>query len=257
MARSLAAAAALALAVACICSPAAAGAWPVPPGETLAILKYERSRADEAFDADGFRVSLPARSDQTISLHVEHGLTRRLTVQGKLAWTRGEDPFADYDGRGPVELGLRYAVLRTSRSVVSLYAGGVLGGEGRNAGYAQPGAGGTDIEARLLAGRSLTLAGRSAFAEMQLARLDRSGLPDEARLDLTLGVEASDRWLLLTQVYAGQADGAPVRPLWVKLEWSAVRRVGDWRLQAGWRQSLAGRDSPAEAGPVIAVWRAF
>lgn len=200
---------------------------------------------------------MPARTDQTVSLYVERGLTRRLTLQGKLAWTRGEDPFADYDGRGPVELGLRYAVLRTPRSVVSLYAGAVLDGEGRNAGYAQPGAGGTDIEARLLAGRSLALFARPAFAEIQLAALDRSGLPDEARLDLTLGVEPSDRWLLLTQVYAGQADGDPVRPVWVKLEWSAVRRVGDWRLQAGWRQSIAGRESPAEAGPVIAVWRRF
>jgi len=247
----------LALAAASICGPANAGAWPVPPGETLAILKYEQSRADEAFDAAGVRAPMPARMDETISLYAERGLTRRLTVQGKLAWTRGEDVFGDYDGRGPVELGLRYAVLRTPRSVVSLYAGGVLGGAGRNAGYARPGAGGTDIEARLLAGRSLTLAGRPAFAEIQLAALDRSGLPDEARLDLTLGVEPSDRWLFLTQVYAGQADGDPVRPLWVKLEWSAVRRIGDWRLQAGWRQSLAGRDSPAEAGPVVGVWRAF
>lgn len=243
---------------ACICSPAAAGAWPVPPGEALAILKYERSEADSAFEPDGLQTPMPARTDETVSLYVERGVTRRLTLQGKLGWTRGEDPFVAYSGRGPVELGLRYAVLQGRRSVVSLYLGGVLAGEGRNAGYAAPGAGDADLEARVLAGRSLTLAGRPAFAELQAARLDRSGLPDESRLDLTLGLEPSRRWLVLAQVYAGQADAGPAgAPRWVKLEISAVRRLGDWRLQTGWRQAVAGRSTPVEAGPVVAFWRSF
>lgn len=247
----------MAFAAVLLCGQAHAGAWPVEPGETLAILKYERIAAGEAFDPNGDRLAMPPRTDEAVSLYVERGLTRRLTLQGKLGWTRGEDAFADYDGRGPVELGLRYALLRDDRSVISLYAGAALAGEGRNAGYAAPGAGTTDLEARLLAGRSMALAGRPAFAEIQLARLDRSGLPDETHLDLTMGVEPSARWLLLAQTYAGQADGAATRPRWLKLELSAVRRVGDWRLQAGWRQSIAGQDSPAESGPVFAVWRSF
>ena len=61
------------------CGAAAAGAWPTPPGETLAILKYERQTADRAFGPDGERVALPARRDESLSLFVEHGLTRRLT----------------------------------------------------------------------------------------------------------------------------------------------------------------------------------
>lgn len=200
---------------------------------------------------------MPGRTDESVSLYIERGLTERLTLQGKLGWTRGKDAFVAYEGRGPVELGLRYAALRGERSVISLYAGAVLAGEGRNAGYAAPGAGSADLEARLLAGRSGVYRGAPAFAEVQLARLDRSGLPDETRLDLTLGVEPSPRWLILTQVYAGAADGAGTSPRWLKLELSAVRRVGGWRLQAGWRESLAGRESPAERGPVFAVWRSF
>lgn len=242
---------------ACSCGPAWAGAWPAPPGETLAIFKYERAGADEAFDADGLLVAMPERTDESVSLYVERGLTGRVTLQGKLGWTRGEDAFVAYEGRGPVELGLRYTVLRGERSAVSLYAGAVLAGEGRNAGYAAPGAGTTDLEARLLAGRSGTFRGRPVFAEAQLAWLDRSGLPDETHLDLTLGVEPSPRWLMLTQVYAGRAEDEAAGPVWLKLELSAVRRFGDWRLQAGWRESVAGRDSPAERGPVFAVWRSF
>lgn len=248
---------AVALAAACSCGPAWAGAWPVAPGETLAILKYERAQADEAFDVDGLRLPMPERIDESVSLYVERGLTDHLTLQGKLGWTRGEDAFVAYEGRGPVELGLRYAVLRGDRSVVSLYAGAVLAGAGRNAGYAAPGAGTADLEARLLAGRSGTFRGRPVFAEAQLAWLDRSGLPDEARLDLTLGVESSPRWLILTQIYAGEANGVATAPRWLKLEVTAVRRFGDWRLQAGWRESVAGRESPVERGPVLAVWRTF
>lgn len=200
---------------------------------------------------------MASRSDDAVSLYVEHGLASRLTFQGRVGWTRGEDGFADYAGRGPLELGLRLALLRDERSAVSLYVGGGYAGEGRNAGYAPPGEGGADLEVRLLAGRSIVVAGRAAFFEAQVARLNRSGLPDETHLDLTLGLKPDDRWMLLAQAYAGQADRDPVSPLWLKLEVSAVRRVGDWRLQAGWRQSVAGRDSPAEAGPVFAVWRSF
>lgn len=200
---------------------------------------------------------MPERSDESVSLYVERGLTDRLTLQGKLGWTRGEDAFVAYEGRGPAELGLRYTVLRTDRSVVSLYAGAVLAGEGRNAGYAAPGAGTTDLETRLLAGRSGTFRSRPVFAEAHLAWLDRSGLPDETHLDLTLGMESSPGWLMLTQVYAGEANSAATSPRWLKLEVSAVRRFGDWRLQAGWRESVAGRESPVERGPVLAVWRSF
>lgn len=252
-----AAVAGLTLAAAFPCPQAWAGAWPVEPGETLAILKYERSAADAYFDPAGEQVAMKDRSDDAVSLYVERGLTRRMTFQGRAGWTRGEDGFADYAGRGPLELGFRYALLKTDATVASLYLGGALAGEGRNAGYAAPGAGQADLEVRLLVGRSGALAGRKAFIDAQLARLDRSGLPDETHVDLTLGLEPSRRWLLLTQIYAGQAQTGAGDPRWLKLEVSAVRHLGDWRLQAGWRQSVAGRSSPVESGPVFAVWRAF
>lgn len=141
--------------------------------------------------------------------------------------------------------------------MVSLYLGGALAGQGRNAGYAAPGAGGKDIEARLLAGRSFSLRGRAGFAEIQAARLKRQRLPDETRLDLTLGLEPADRWLWLVQAYAGRADGGGGSPAWIKAETSLVREAGDWSFQAGWRQSVGGRSSPVESGPVLAVWRRF
>lgn len=242
------------LAAAFVCGEARAGAWPTPKGETLTILKYERSVADEAFDFDGDRFDRPERIDETVSLYLEYGLTRRTTLQAKIVRTRGEDQGETYQGRGPVELGVRYALFRGERSAVSLYMGAVMAGEGRNAGYADPGAGGTSTETRLLAGRSFEVADRPVFVEAQVARLDRSGLPGETRLDLTLGAEPTNDWLLLLQTYSGWAESGAE---WTKLEASAVRRFGPWRAQAGWRMAIAGKSGPVEVGPVLALWRLF
>ena len=139
-------------------------------GEGLAILKYEDQKADTGFDPNGVEVAIAQRRDQTLSLYGEYGLTDRLTLQSKTALTRGHDDFVDYEGLGSVELGLRYALLRTDRSVVSLYLGAVRDGVGRNAGYAAPGQGDADLEARLLAGRSSQWRKMQGFAEVQVAR---------------------------------------------------------------------------------------
>ncbi|HEX6860075.1 MAG TPA: hypothetical protein VF138_07750 [Caulobacteraceae bacterium] len=229
----------------------------MPDGQTQIILKYEGQSADEAFDENGIIVPIPNRSDDSLSAFVEYGLTSRITIQGKLGWTRGSDLFGEYSGRGPVELGARYTFFKGQRTVLTAYGGAVLAGEGRNAETAPPGAGKLDTEVRLLAGRSGTLWRRHLFGEVQLARIGREGLPDETRIETTVGWEPRKHWLLLFQNYAGKADAEPVAPLWLKSEVSAVRDVGAWRLQAGWRSSDLGVDSPVSHGPVIALWRTF
>jgi hypothetical protein len=223
----------------------------------LAILKYEGQEADRGFDPDGVEVPIDPRRDETLSIYTEYGLTDRLTLQTKAALTRGHDNFVDYQGRGPIELGLRYALLHTDRSAVSLYLGVNKDGVGRNAGYAAPGQGDTDLEARLLAGTSKQWRQAQGFAELQVARLRRSGLADETRVDVTAGLRPTPRWLLMAQIYMGQADSKPVQSRWRKREISITRDVGVWSLQAGWRQTLSGRETPVDHGPVLAVWRRF
>ncbi|HEX5775481.1 MAG TPA: hypothetical protein VFX95_02265 [Caulobacteraceae bacterium] len=248
----------MALAVLCHAGPAFAWAWPMEDGKTQAILKYESETADEAFDRDGVVVPIETQDEESLSLFVEHGLTQRITLQGKLGWTRGTGPFTEFDGRGPIDLGARYAVLKTSRTVASVYAGVTFPGEGRNAAYyIDPGAGEMDVEVRLLAGRSGKLLKRHLFGEVQLARIAREGLPDETRVETTVGWHPMRNWLLLAQTYAGRAEAEPTAPLWLKSEVSVVRDVGDWRLQAGWRSSSLGVESPVSHGPVLAVWKTF
>lgn len=238
--------------------PAAAGAWNLPKGQGQAILKYEDIRADEAFGPSGGRFDLPGgRVDRTVSMLVEYGATDRLTLQAKGEWQQGRDAYIDFDGRGPLEIGARWQVYRDPDNVVAVYAGYARGGEGRNAGYAPPGAGDSDWELRVVGGRSWS--GSRTFVEAQLAHRWRSGLTDEVRMDLTAGAHLGRSWMLMGQVFAGTTEKAPdgVSANWVSLEGSAVRHFGDWSVQAGWRHAVAGRETPISRGPVIGLWRRF
>lgn len=238
-----------------------AGAWPQKKGKGQAIFKYEAMTAQCGFDPSGALADLPAeRNDLSLGAFVEYGLTDRLTFQFKGDWQSGEDAYVDYEGRGPVEMGLTWAAWRDDRTSVSLYAGYADGGEGRNAGYAPPGVGGGDWEVRASVGRSFgpgkgRWAPSGTFAELQAARRFRSGLSDEVRIDATVGTHYGEDWMVLGQAFAGQTDHDGAR--WLSLEASVVRRFGDWSVQAGWRQAVAGREVPASGGPVVALWRRF
>jgi hypothetical protein len=247
-------------------TPARAGAWTQPKGKGQVIVKYEDMRADEAFDPGGDRVDLlRERRDSSAGVFAEYGVTDRLTVQFKGDWQDGADQFVDYEGRGPLEIGLTWQVWRDERTAVSLYGGYASAGEGRNAGYAAPGVGDHDFEARVSVGRSFGGAlvrwgPDRSFVELQAARRMRDGLPDETRVDFTVGGHFGEDWMVLAQAFGGAADddgagGDGAR--WLSVETSVVRRLGDWSLQAGWRQTAAGRETPISGGPVVAVWRRF
>lgn len=252
------------LALAGTATVAGASAWTQPKGKAQVIAKAELMRATQGFDPDGALASLPARrEDRAVGVFAQYGLTDQLTLQLKGDWQSGEDAFVDYSGRGPIEVGLAWQAWRDDRGAVSLYAGYARAGEGRNAGYAAPGVGEQDWEVRVSAGRGFgapaAAAGRwgpnRTFAEVQLARRMRDGLPDEVRADLTVGAHFGEDWMVLAQAFGGVTDDDGAQ--WLTAETSVVRHLGRWSLQAGWRRTVAGRETPLAEGPVVAVWRRF
>lgn len=252
---------AVALLLAAAPTAAEASAWAQPKGKGQVIVKWEEMRATRGFDPSGALADLPGdRTDRALGVFAEYGLTDRLTVQFKGDWQDGVDFFVDYEGRGPAEIGLTWQAYRDDKTAVSLYAGYADGGEGRNAGYAAPGQGEGDWEVRASVGRNLQGVGgpwapERSFIELQTARRTRAGLPDETRADLTVGSHFGRDWMVLGQAFGGVTDGDGAR--WLSVETSVVRRLGDWSLQAGWRQAVAGRETPESKGWVLAVWRRF
>ncbi len=245
-------------------SSAEASAWAQKKGQGQVIAKAEAMRATRGYDSTGTARPLPApREDLATGMLAEYGLTDRLTLQLKGDWQSGEDAFVDYSGRGPVEVGVTWQAWRDDHGAVSLYAGYAVAGEGRNAGYAAPGVGEQDWEVRVSAGRGFgapaAVAGRwgadRMFVEIQAARRMRDGLPDEVRADLTLGAHFGEDWMMLAQAFGGVTDDDGAR--WLSAETSVVRHLGRWSLQAGWRRTVAGRETPLAEGPILAVWRRF
>lgn len=237
---------------------AAAEAWTPRRGGGQVIVKYQEMRSSRAFAADGGRIDLPSeRLDRAASVFAEYGLTERFAARFKGELQSGRDAFVDYQGRGPVEIGLAWQAYRDDHTAVSLIGSVADGGEGRNAGYALPGQGERDWEVRAAIGRSLgprRFWRDGAFVEFQAARRMRQGLPDETRLDATLGGRVGRDWLVMGQAFGGAADGGA---RWLSLEASVVRDLGPWSVQAGWRRAVWGRDTPESSGPVVAVWRRF
>ncbi|HZV83526.1 MAG TPA: hypothetical protein VFF48_00930, partial [Brevundimonas sp.] len=246
---------------AALAGSAEAGPWVQPPGSAQVIVKFEDIHAPQGFGPDGSLADLPAeRRDTAVGMFAEYGLTASVTLQFKGDWQSGEDAFVEYEGRGPIEIGATWQVWRDDRMAVSLYGAYANGGEGRNAGYAAPGQGEHDWEVRASVGRSFGGSGgrlrhSGSFVELQAARRMRQGLTDETRIDATAGARFSEHWMLLAQTYGGQVDDGG--PRWLSVEASVVRDLGNWSVQAGWRQAVAGRKTPAGHGPVIAVWRRF
>jgi hypothetical protein len=244
--------------------PAGAGAWTLEKGRGQVIFKAEAMTADQAFDPSGTRVPLSVeRRDRSLGVFAEYGLTDRLMLQVKGDWQDGEDQFVDYQGRGPIEAALVWQVWRDDRTAFSVQGGYASAGDGRNAGYAAPGVGDSDWEVRASLGRSFGAMGAGAlrpdrtFVEVQAARRFRNGLPDETRADVTVGAHVGERWLLLGQAYGGLTDGDDSAARWLALETSVVRHFGAWSAQAGWRETVAGRETPVAKGVVLAVWRRF
>jgi hypothetical protein len=202
----------LALAAAAAATTASANAWTYAKGKGQIIVKGEAMRAGKGYDRAGQVVPFfDPRRDDAIGMLAEYGVTDRFTVQFKGDWQSGEDGFVDYEGRGPVELGVTWQAYRDDRNAVSLYAGYSVSGEGRNAGYAAPGIGERDWELRVSAGRSLGGSGRGlagrwgpdrSFVEVQAARRMRQGLPDETRIDMTVGGHFGQDWMVLGQASA-------------------------------------------------------
>lgn len=253
------------LVLAMAATSAYANAWTQPKGRAQVINKIEVMRASEGFDRAGELRPLPAvRDDRTLGVFAQYGVTDRLTLQFKADWQTGEDAFVDYEGMGPAEVGVIWQAYRDDRNAVSLYVGYARAGAGRNAGYALPGVGDQDWEVRVSAGRSLDGAGRGlvgswgperSFVEVQAARRMRQGLSDETRADVTVGGHFGESWMVLGQAFGGVTDEGGAR--WLSVETSVVRSFGVWSLQAGWRHTIAGRETPLAEGAVLAVWRRF
>jgi hypothetical protein len=215
-----------------VISDAAADAspWPLGEGQRLSIASLVREDTDSGqnwryglyseaglnehwtFVTD-FQVQVPDRTDQPVRQFGTIGVKRSFEAMGPLKWA------------------LQASYLDGEAVQIQACEG--------------PGA-----ELQLSVGLSGQKAyGRPGFAVAKLGGQAREGACERLKLDLTAGLDLTDRWSLIGEVWMLRGTDAVSD----KLQASVVRRMGKrWRLQLAARAELSGRFE--ERGLLIGIW---
>ncbi len=254
----------LAVLAACLVFPAAAeaSAWPQATGDTQIIISYEPGNADKGFDANGDKsLSLDKWKTNEASLYVDHGVSERLTLTAKVNYRDYTTDSGRFSGLSSIEAGGRWTVKRTDDFVFALGASAEGLGKGRRTDFDLSTKGGTDYDLRAYAGKSFRFMGKPAFIDLQAARHLRQYEASQWRVDATLGLKPSPKWMVMAQVFAGRTDKESWgHAAWTNTELSVVRRFGPQQktsVQLGLRQTTAGRNVPAVKAVVVSLWKTF
>lgn len=242
---------------------AGAAAWTQPKGGREVIVSLHQQDSSHGFDADGAVIDIVDYRKTELQLFAEYGLTDRLTVgaQGSLRRLRTRN--ARDDEPGHLEISARYRVLSRGGWVVSNQTAVRLPGGDGDPGAAQRGSPEAEYDSRFLVGKSGVVAGRRFFVDAQAGLRRREGEPpDERRLELTAGLHATRRTMVMAQAFdvrsVGAGQGVYEAYRYLNLQLTLVHDLPrGWSAQAGLTGTAAGRNALRERGGVVAVWRRF
>ena len=184
--------------------------------------------------------------------YVEYGLTDKLTVGGKIfygtSWlTRGEN-IESASGITEFETFAQYQVSRNDRHAFAVKLTGGIPTSFESGARPSVESDGADLEISALYGRSVTFEPIKTFAAAEIGFRKRfSDSADQFRFLTTIGVEPSDRWAILFDMFSvtslrnERANGADfdVVKIQPSIVWRTTRRFS---FQAGATKEIAGRN---------------
>jgi len=243
-----------------------AGAWPTAAGQGQVISTTLFDNAKTAYDDDGNLTQQVSFNKSEASVYWEHGLTEKTTLVLQssfqdIQFTAGVD-VVNFSGIGESYIGLRRVFWRNGEWVVSAQAGVIFAGSGEAISDADLGIGKTHYESRFLLGRSFKLAKKDGFVDIQAAYRYRPGnLPDEQRVDATLGWRPQEKFQILAQgFYTGSEEQFEIsRPnTRLKLQGSVIYTHNPkTSYQIGLYQTVAGRNIVKETAFFISAWKKY
>ncbi len=257
------------LAASCAAIPprtAVAGAFPQPEGQGQLIAGVGYTAGSRRFEPSGRVVAAPAVDKAEASGYLEYGLTPSLTLVAAptLARETGVPAANTVTGSDDSAFGARLQLWGNGAGVlaVQVLVQPPLGAGGPAAQVATGGARSLAVDLRVLGGWSFPLFGLPAFADVEPGvRVRADPLPNEARLDLAVGLRPFARLQILLQAFDSLAPRAgPLIPStsYAKGQASLVYDLSPrWSSQVGVIRTLAGRNALRETGPLFAVWHRF
>ena len=245
-------------------SPAQAGPWTMPKGEGRTIVTTIYSHAGKSFDASGNSFDAPDYDQLMAFFYTEYGLTDDITLIADPSVRRIEiENAGDGVGLGTTELGARFRLYHNDRFVLSVQATGFIPGTSRGSRVAQIGSNDAQADARIQVGYGFTIGKVSGFASAEGGyRLRSADPPNEFHGDATLGVHASERVLLIGNLFNTWSDGRG-RNGYPSYRYSNLyaggvvdvsRRVS---FQLGALGTVSGRNALRERGLYSGLWLKF
>ena len=232
--------------------PAFGGAWTLPKGQGQLIATATVTQADQSFDHDWVAHKTPRYRKFDMPFLFEYGATDDFTaiVSPSLQHVDIAAPYdAERTGPGYTEFGARYRLLHDKDWVFSAQGtmripGTVETDNPAAIGYTFP-----EFDARALFGRTFTARTRPAFVDLEVAQRFRGGgAPNEFRADLTFGLQATRRWLLLAQMFNVVSEGSGSR-LFPSYNYSKVELSAVYSINEHWAVSLAAFPRCSAATP--------
>lgn len=268
----------LTLALLMLAEGAEAGTWPESRGHAQIIYSASWFQSTSEYGAKGQTSPYGAKglfTQTQVMPYMEVGLTSKTTLSLNpcLSHLRYQDSYSQSSGGGfgDVEISVRHELATTESKWL-------VAGQGtwkfpaysltRNP---APGNHQQDFEGRFLAGRGAELGQRHVFLDMEVAYRYRAGAPaDQVRTDATAGIDIFPRMTWMAQFFGitGMRNGSPVRPNsnpnaqsdfdLYKGQASVLIQVTRMnRVQLGWGNTIAGRNTGKGSTFVIGLWRSF
>jgi hypothetical protein len=254
--------------IACSASSAAvASPWARADNELFVISRADYFKADLG-PVNTINGVVDSRFERFMSnTYVEYGLTDKTTIGGKAlygtSWlTRGSD-IETASGFSEVEVYVQHQAFRSPA-----HAGAVRLAVARPANFssgARPElqSNGVDIDISALYGRNIITTPLKIFTTTEVGyRKKFSDSADHIRMDATVGIEPSDRFLVLFDFFStvsiqnedvGGADFDIVK-IQPSLLWRASRR---WAFQAGMTEEVASRNISTGRTYFFGLWTSF
>lgn len=254
-----------------------AGAWNQEAGHCQIIFTSSFLQTNTTFDASGTKRPFANQGQfRQLSLnpYAECGLTRRysLVLSLNASFLRYGDQYGSSNsaGLGDVEVGLKRRLnAPESKWAVAAQISTLFPGYPADRNPA-PGNHQEDVEGRFLVGRGAMHAHRQFFWDAEAAYRYRFGAPaDQVRGDVSAGYNVTARLMGLGQVFAikGLRNGDPFNATnpnaqsdfdLYKAQVSAVVLVRrGTRIQIGWSNAFAGRNTGGGHTVLVGVWKTF
>jgi hypothetical protein len=247
--------------------PTVAGAFLLAEGEAKVFVSALLTTGNGYFDRKGRSRARGPYRKQDLQIFAEYGLTQRVTVVASTALQRidaRDEERSRRSGLGRSEIGARARIVQTGPWIAALQASAIIAGAKRKEGYAAVGETDHQIDVRGLVARSFELFGRPAFWDLQAGYRMRGGDPaDEIRLDLSLGIRPSPRWLVMAQSFntiglGGWAGPHPLRQRIHKVQGAAFFDLTQsLTLYGAAFATPLGRDALDERGAVVGLGYRF